>query len=51
MHFGFGSFSPILSDEGDDNEVKNSNDLANDLLNSLGDFGKIPAQAPQPPQR
>jgi hypothetical protein len=54
LHFGFSSFSPILTDE--DEEGNNNGDLASDLLNSLGDF-KMPAQPqsaprdkpPQPP--
>jgi hypothetical protein len=44
MHFGLGNFSPILTDEDDNDKEKNNGDLASDLLNSLGDFAKMPPQ-------
>lgn len=47
LHFGFSSFSPILTDE--DEEGNNNGDLASDLLNSLGDF-KMPVQPQSAPR-
>lgn len=51
LHFGLNCFSPILTDEDDHEEPKTNGDLASDLLNSLGDFVKIPNNPPQNIQR